>query len=350
MTIDGSKFRDLQEALLATYHDRRRLEEMVRFNLDLNLDEVTSEDDLRSTVFDLIKWADGEGRVAELITAAHDPEKPGTRIASIYSQLPGWLAGRVSESSQMLATPEVPTASTEPAVQQRSATPPNHPDVVADLEIGIERGPDAYAVELRLALADGEAELRTKADGLNISMDELDMFALDSLAYGRHLGQEVFKVKIVPEVFAMARALEGPLRVRLFIDPSAAELDAIRWETLIDPGAPEPLAPLIMGERIRFSRYVSSTDWRRVPPPHKSDVRALVVVASPSNLSEYALVPLDAATEFANARASLAGIPVTTCGETDRASLRNIIDKLREDLDIFYLVCHGALIEGQQRL
>ena len=225
----------------------------------------------------------------------------------------------------------------------------------ADFEIGLERWSDGYSVDLRLVLPGSDADVRSKLQGLHIAIDELRQLTQDITAYGRRLGQDVFALPDVRDVFAKARALDGQLRLRLFIDPNAQELNALRWEALADPEAPQSGAPLLMGERIVFSRYISSPDWRRVPPRAMGTLRALVVVANPSNLNEYApegepLAAIDVAGEIARARKGLAGIEVTPLGENDRATLANMVDRLASDPDILYLVCHGALIEGQSQL
>ena len=51
------------------------------------------------------------------------------------------------------------------------------------------------------------------------------------------------------------------LRMRLLVGPSAQDLHAIRWELLRDP---ETKAPLATSEKILFSRFISSQDWRDV--------------------------------------------------------------------------------------
>ena len=47
------------------------------------------------------------------------------------------------------------------------------------------------------------------------------------------------------------------------------------------------------GSRLVFSRYLSSPDWRRVRLRPKGDLRALALVANPSNLDSYKLASLD---------------------------------------------------------
>ena len=225
----------------------------------------------------------------------------------------------------------------------------------ADLEIGLERWSDGYSVDLRLVLPGSDADVRTKLEGLRLAVDELRQLAPDAAAYGRRLGQDLFALPDVRAVFAKARALEGQLRVRLFIGPNAPELHGLRWETLTDPEQPDAAAPLLMGERVLFSRYVGSPDWRRVPPRAKGALRALVVVANPTDLATYApggqpLAPIDVPAEVARARAGLAGIAATVLGQSERASLGNLVARLVAGPDILYLVCHGALSDGQPRL
>ncbi|MDF2766947.1 MAG: hypothetical protein K0S81_3943, partial [Rhodospirillales bacterium] len=110
----------------------------------------------------------------------------------------------------------------------------------ADFEIGLERWSDGYSVDLRLVLPDSDADVRSKLQGLHIAIDELRQLTQDITAYGRRLGQDVFALPDVRDVFAKARALDGQLRLRLFIDPNAQELNALRWEALADPEAPQP--------------------------------------------------------------------------------------------------------------
>ena len=226
----------------------------------------------------------------------------------------------------------------------------------ADLELGLERhGAGGYAVELRLVLPGSDADVRTRVEGVGIPVAALRQLTTDPRAYGHRLGQELFAHPDVREVFAKARALESLLRVRLVVGPTAPELHGLRWETLTDPEQPESGVPLLLGERVLFSRYASSPDWRRVAPRAKGELQALVAVANPANLARYApggqaLAPIDVPAEVARATTGLAGIAATVLGEVDRASLGNIVERLLGGLDILYLVCHGALIGGDPHL
>jgi hypothetical protein len=222
----------------------------------------------------------------------------------------------------------------------------------AELEISLERqDAHSFAVDLRFSLPDSDADRGGKAEGHCIAIDELRQLVHDPAAYGRRLGEDVFRFPDVRESLAVARARGLDLRFRLAIAPTDRDLQAVRWETLADPDAPQPGAPLLLSERVLFSRYVESRDWRQVTPRAKGDLRALVVVANPSDAAQYRLAPVDVPGEIARAREGMTGITtVDVLGESDRASMKNIVDRLRTGPDILYLVCHGALIDGRSVL
>ena len=222
----------------------------------------------------------------------------------------------------------------------------------AELELNLERqSADSFAVELRLSLPGSDVDLEGGAEDHRFALDELRQLVHDPAAYGRRLGQDVFTVPDVREALAVVQSRGLDLRFRLSLDPSDTDLHGLRWETLADPEAPAPGAPLLMSERILFSRYVDSGDWRPVTPRAKRELRALVVVANPTDLDRYRLAPVDVAGEISRARTGMSGIPtVDVLGERDRASIHNIREQLRTGPDILYMVCHGALVDGTSAL
>jgi hypothetical protein len=236
----------------------------------------------------------------------------------------------------------------------------------ADLEIGLHhRDADRYSVELRFndPESDGEVRLRARVPPLaQFDLDRLRELPVDDEAYGQHLSDGLFGDSAVATAFAQARstaeAREVPLRLRLFVGPSAPELHNLRWETLRDP---QDGSHLLTGEQILFSRYLSSPDWRPVGPRPRADLRALVVVANPAGISDYQpggvpLSPLDVDGEVARARSGLGEIPITLLASGGTASLNGIGECLREGghlgpgFDVLYLACHGAMVKGQPHL
>ena len=214
----------------------------------------------------------------------------------------------------------------------------------ADLEIGLHRRDSgAYTVELRFSQPNSEADVRliqAQPAQAAFDLDELISLVYDPEAYGQRLTQSFFGAAI-QTAFAQARtsaqSLGAPLRVRLLIAPSAGELLGLHWELLRDPQGESPLST---SENLLFSRYLSSLDWRPVQLRAKGELRALVVVANPSNLVDYGLAPIDVAGELARARDGLGGIPVTALpdsGGARRASVNNLLalsarDRIRHPL------------------
>ena len=146
------------------------------------------------------------------------------------------------------------------------------------------------------------------------------------------------------QALAVAQAADAPLRLRLNIAPGAPELHNLRWETLWLPGA---AAPLLTGENLLFSRYLSSLDWKPVRLRPESALRALVAVADPSDPGKYGLAPVDTAEELEAARRGLGEIAVTELATRGQVTLKNLAARLRDGYDILYLVAHGMLVDGE---
>lgn len=226
---------------------------------------------------------------------------------------------------------------------------------IADLEIGLHRRTEGvYAVELRFNLPadapEDAAEISPiTGDDVQVSFDFEALRALQSQpdAYGRALAETLFTGQVAT-AFASARAVAasaaGPLRLRLFIGPSAPELHSLGWEMLQDPARP---GALLTGENILFSRYLSSEDWRPVTLRPKQEQRALVLVANPTDLADYNLAPVDVAGEETRARDALAQFKqVTVLAGAGRANRTALLAELRSGYDVLYLTAHGQLARG----
>ena len=230
----------------------------------------------------------------------------------------------------------------------------------ADLEISLRpTGDGACALDLRFREPNGATDVRPPAGELPpVRIDEgaLRAVALDPEAYGRLLSAALFADAAAAKFYAQARAAaatrEVPLRIRLAIEPGPGLPADIHWETLRDP---EDGRPLALAEDVLLSRYLAGDDWRPVRPRPRAALRALVVIANPTDLADYApggrpLSPVDVAGELARARAALGEIAVTALASGGQATLERTVAALRDGYDILYLVCHGALTGGEPRL
>lgn len=226
-----------------------------------------------------------------------------------------------------------------------------------ELEIGLYRQEaDSYAVELRFRRPDDAAQSQPVRGQARFDLAALRSQLLDRDAYGQTLTGSLFADQAIRQGFETVRAatqsLDKPLRVRLFIDRSAPELHNLRWETLRDP---DTGAWLLTNENVLFSRFLGSSDWRPVRLRPKGDLRALVVVANPADLSDgryrvhgHDLAPVKVADELARARRGLGDMIgreiASDPAAPGQASISAITAALRDRYDILYLVCHGGVL------
>lgn len=229
-------------------------------------------------------------------------------------------------------------------------------DSYADLQIGLHRREaDRYQVEVVYAAPESEVD-----EGLppgKIVTAQFDRVALDTVKddpaeYGKVLSSQLFADETLRVRFAEFRRdaakARATLRLRLHIGPSAPELHDLLWETLCDPAGGQPL---FLGEQIAFSRYLSSSDGRPVTLRAQGELKAVVAVANPNDLSKRNLAPVDVAGEQQRAAAGLGGaMQITNLADPNtpgKVTLNAIIDALRAGCDIFYLACHGMLVDGE---
>ncbi len=224
----------------------------------------------------------------------------------------------------------------------------------ADLELSLQRaeGP-AWQVDFRYSQPESDADIRIPQVQPVEALFDLPKLAgllVDPAEYAAELTRSFFASEALRIAFAQARASarsqNAALRLRLFFGAGAAELHGLCWELLRDP---QDNTPLATDANLLFSRYLSSLDWRPVRLKSKGELRALVVVANPSDLGQYKFAALDVDGEISRARAGLNGLPLTVLPDTQRrATLNNLLAALRTaPVDVLYLVCHGYLNDGQ---
>jgi hypothetical protein len=169
-------------------------------------------------------------------------------------------------------------------------------------------------------------------------------------AYGEHLSQALFTAPglrdLLLQALAAAQALRAPLRLLLRIDPAAPELQALSWETLRHPSSG---APLRTSQQVWCARSMGSSDWTPFDLPAPRMLRALGLVAAPSDLARYRLPPINGPTEVALAHQALRGFD-TGILPPGAATISNLGTALRAGNDLLYLLAHGAMVDGSPRL
>ena len=230
------------------------------------------------------------------------------------------------------------------------------PKVYAELELGLHRVQnDAYQIEFRFidADSDNQAEIAPERQQTALDLDVLLTVQHDPESYGKTLTGQLFEHEDTRLLWAKIKTAvetnDQPLRLRLLIGLSAPELHGVRWELLQDPQTHTPLAT---SERVLFSRFMLSQDWRPIKIQPKTELRALIAIAAPSNLAEYDLAEVDLEGQLGLARDSLQDIHTQVIGRDQPLTLEALIDGLRQEqgVDIFYLVCHGALTRQGQSI
>jgi hypothetical protein len=224
-----------------------------------------------------------------------------------------------------------------------------------ELEISLhQRDTHSYAIALRFSRPDEETELLAEAFPVRFDHEKMRDCHQDIAAYGRLLGESLFAHPEVRTCLGKARALaqskSQQLRLRLCIDRWSTVLHALNWETLRDPDTGRSL---VMDDNVWFSRHLASFDMRPVRLRSRTDLRALVAVANPSDLDRYKpggrrLAAVQVKVE--DIEQSLTPMVPAEFGPGEPVTLDAILKRLQDDYDVLYLVCHGALVEGEPRL
>lgn len=197
----------------------------------------------------------------------------------------------------------------------------------------------SHGLRMSCRRPDEEHERALHAGELAVHLDVVALRALqgDPAGYGAALGEMLFADPEVQKGWAhacgLAEADRARLRVSLDIDADDPAL-GLWWECLRDPQG----RVLSRDQHTSLSRSLAAGEGggpvtlRRAP-------RVVVAVASPSNLQDYRLEPLD--------RPALLGWVAAlqtraTCNELPRASLAGLIAALRGGCDVLFLACHGS--------
>jgi hypothetical protein len=236
-------------------------------------------------------------------------------------------------------------------------------DKTHDLEIGLRRrvlavtGPSEeteYLVGLRGSRPDSAADVRPEEGIACFPWGQLRRLEISASEYGQLLAKSLLADPKIQAAFSAAQASaeadQANLRLRLAINGDAFELHSLHWETLCTSQG----SLLTTNEKLPFSRYLSSRDWRPVSLRARTLLRALIVISNPSDLENYSLAPVDVTGELERARDSLKGMALDTLASLDDSSipsLKNIFDCLRATAyDLIYIVCHGRLVRGEPHL
>jgi Cdc6-like AAA superfamily ATPase len=180
---------------------------------------------------------------------------------------------------------------------------------------------------------------------ISIDYDQLLAYLVDDARYGATLTRIVFASNAIREAWLSARAgAEGtgqPLRLLLNLEARAPILNSLRWELLCDPTSGNFL---FLSQRILGARYLTSIDLAPITLRPAAQIRAVVFVASPTNVRDFGLVPINVEVELQRIGQALGSVDVTVLasGTANRPSLERLNAALVDGPDILYILSHGV--------
>ena len=131
MEINGSQKKRLREALLSAFPTYKDLEMMVCDEFGENLSSIAGNGNLKHTIFELIRWAIAQGRLEELIDAAHEQNTHNPQLKSISKEL-GYSEG----SNPKLSNDEIePLDAGDQKVKELGGSPTHPPELISNLPI-----------------------------------------------------------------------------------------------------------------------------------------------------------------------------------------------------------------------
>ena len=175
------------------------------------------------------------------------------------------------------------------------------------LSISLHRFADSYQVELSHSDPASQAQVAPLRGGAALDPAALLGLQGNPASYGRTLAEQLFSDRDVKQRFVQvetaAQASGASLRLSLVIDPSAQELQALRWELLRHP---ETGATLTTSETLLLSRFMVSRDFRPIKLRARSELTGVIAVAAPpaASLQQRGLAAVDFEGEVSRVRAA----------------------------------------------
>ena len=87
MKLSGAEQRKLSQALLDAYRSHNALRRMVRFQLDETLEAIAGSGILNDVVFNLIDWAEAQGKLERLIIGAYEENSGNPELKEFYETI-----------------------------------------------------------------------------------------------------------------------------------------------------------------------------------------------------------------------------------------------------------------------
>ena len=94
MELTGDRHHQIEEALLSAFPSMDALQRMVRHELNINLNAISSGRNLRDVVFNLIQWAESRGQLEALLRGARAVNPGNPQLSEVVSKIDIWSMGK----------------------------------------------------------------------------------------------------------------------------------------------------------------------------------------------------------------------------------------------------------------
>jgi len=232
-----------------------------------------------------------------------------------------------------------------------------------EITIQSKLGVSSWPIVVRCKQPDG-LSIHSK-ETLELSQEDLNKLTQqqeNEKEYGILLGKALFRGS-VRETFVRAISKSSQdCRLRILLSIEAADNDEVKtlhWERLCAPiDADGDWHLLARNQRVPFSLYIPTIIDRRFPPIGRRDLRALVLVASPSNIGKYQLAPFDVEAALSGVKEALGDIPYEVlandvAGAIGPPTLQELSKQLtnaKKPYTLLHFISHGKLMAQGETL
>ena len=160
MSLDGSLFQELQQALLSAYPSREALQQFLFFRLNVRLDTIVPPGSLGTAIFELITWSEAHGRLMELAEQASADRPLRPDLADVVRRVREHVEGSAPPPGGSVPAAPAPAVN-KPAIRNTLAAAFNMEDLAllcADIDQRLrDRGVANVPVDLDALGGGGKA-------------------------------------------------------------------------------------------------------------------------------------------------------------------------------------------------